>query len=492
MEEIEVGAVPLERLQELLAPERAELLTTWASRARASFGNRVLWHVSATAQGGGVAEMLGTLLAYGRGAGIDTRWVVLTGDPEFFTITKRLHNHLHGDPGDGGPLGAAERAHYVAVLVANLDELLARVSPRDIVLLHDPQTAGLADALRGRGLHVAWRSHIGTDQPSELSTAAWDFLRPFVEPAEALIFSRRSYAPPWADPGRVMVITPSIDPFSNKNRLLPRESVHEVLATVGLVAPGAPGDGQLLHRDGSTGLVRPPTRPLVLDGPPPPYDARLFVQVSRWDRLKDMPGVMAAFALLLERRPGERAHLMLAGPATSGVSDDPEGASVLADCRDTWRALPAAVRDHVHLAAIPMEDVDENAIVVNAVQRHAFAVVQKSLAEGFGLTVTEAMWKARPVVASRVGGIQDQIVDGRDGLLVDDPHDLAACAAAFARLLDEPGLAERLGTAAQARVLRDFVGDRHLEQYADLFGRLVLSRPIAPAAPSTPPSRLGG
>ncbi len=486
MEEIEVRAVPLARLQGLLPPDRAELLTTWAARAQAGFGDRVLWQVSATAHGGGVAEMLGTLLAYGRGAGIDTRWLVLEGDPAFFTITKRLHNHLHGNSGDGGPLGAAERAHYVAVLLANLDQLLARVSPQDLVLLHDPQTAGLAEALQRRGLHVAWRSHVGVDEPSELSVAAWEFLRPFVEPAEALVFSRRAYAPAWADPDKVKVITPSIDPFSNKNRMLPAESVDEVLATVGLVAGGTPGNGRFVHRDGTPGLIRPPTRTLVLDGPPPPYDARLFVQVSRWDRLKDMSGVMAAFGLLIERRPDERVHLMLAGPATAAVSDDPEGARVLADCRDTWRALPPVVRERVHLAVIPMEDVDENAIVVNALQRHAFAVVQKSIAEGFGLTVTEAMWKGRPVVASRVGGIQDQIVHDRDGLLIDDPRDLDACAAAFGRLLDEPGLADRLGAAARARVLHDFVGDRHLEQYADLFSRLVVNRPIAREAPSAP------
>ena len=490
MEEIEVRAVPLARLQELLPPERAELLTTWAARAQDSFGDRVLWHVSATAQGGGVAEMLGTLLAYGRGAGIDTRWLVLEGDPTFFEITKRLHNHLHGSPGDGGPLGAAERAHYVAVLLANLDELLARVSPRDLVLLHDPQAAGLTEGLRRRGLHVAWRCHVGVDEPSELSTAAWEFLRPFLEPAEALIFSRQAYAPGWADPDRLMIITPSIDPFSNKNRALPATSVDEILATVGLLSGGAPGDGQFTRRDGTPGVVRPPRQTLVVDGPPPPSDARLFVQVSRWDRLKDMSGVMAAFGLLLERDHRDGVHLMLAGPATSGVSDDPEGARVLADCRDTWRALPPVVRERVHLAAIPMDDVDENAIIVNALQRHAFAVVQKSLAEGFGLTVTEAMWKGRPVVASRVGGIQDQIVDGRDGLLVDDPRDLAGCADAFGRLLDEPGLADRLGAAARATVLHDFVGDRHLEQYADLFSRLVLGQPIARGAPSELPSRL--
>ncbi len=172
------------------------------------------------------------------------------------------------------------------------------------------------------------------------------------------------------------------------------------------------------------------------------------------------------------------AHLVLAGPKVSGMSDDPEGAEVLAECVDQWQRLPPTVRGRVHLASIPMDDADENAIIVNALQRHAAVVVQKSLVEGFGLTVTEAMWKARPVVASRLGGIQDQIVDSRDGLLVEDPYDLDELAGVLRRPLEEPGRAARLGEAAHARVLSEFLGDRHLEQYVDLFSQLVsVSRP---------------
>ena len=472
MHQVDVGSVPLERLAALLSQERAALLDTYAARARAVFGDRVLWHVSATGRGGGVAEMLQTLLAYGQGAGIENRWLVLDGDPRFFAITKRIHNMLHGDPGDGGDLGAAEHAHYTEVLSMNLDDMLAGVSRGDVVLLHDPQSAGLAEALRTRGLHVVWRCHVGRDEPSEPSTAAWQFLRPFLAPVEMFVFSRLGYAPAWVDPARLVVIPPSIDPFSAKNVELTADKVAAVLATVGLVAGGEPAEVSFVRRDGGSGTVRPASG-LVLDGPAPPHDARLIVQVSRWDRLKDMAGVMAAFALMASRRPGDHTHLMLAGPAADGVSDDPEGAEVLAECRESWRALPPDVRERVHLAAIPLDDVDENAIVVNALQRHAFAVVQKSLVEGFGLTVTEAMWKGKAVVASRVGGIQDQIVDGLDGLLIEDPHDLQACAVAFGRLLDEPDLATRLGRSAQARVLAEFVGDRHLEQYADLLDRLV-------------------
>ena len=151
----------------MLTPERANEVELNAERARASFGDRVIWHVNATAQGGGVAEMLQTLLAYGVGARIENRWLVLDGDAEFFTITKRLHNLLHGDPGDGGGLGEAEHDHYRKVLASNLESLLSRVSPLDIVVLHDPQTAGLVDGLRDKAVRVAWRCHVGRDTPND-------------------------------------------------------------------------------------------------------------------------------------------------------------------------------------------------------------------------------------------------------------------------------------------------------------------------------------
>ena len=198
---------------------------------------------------------------------------------------------------------------------------------------------------------------------------------------------------------------------------------------------------------------------------------RLILQVSRWDRLKDMAGVLTGFVTMAADGPDD-AHLMLAGPDVSGVTDDPEGADVLAECRARWRTVPESIRGRVHLASIPMDDVDENAIIINALQRHAYLVVQKSLVEGFGLTVTEAMWKARPMIASRVGGIQDQIVHERDGLLLDDPYDLDALAAAMTRLLDDRELADRLGAAGRARVHDQFLGDRHLAQYVDLFEHL--------------------
>ena len=178
------------------------------------------------------------------------------------------------------------------------------------------------------------------------------------------------------------------------------------------------------------------------------------MQVSRWDRLKDMPGVLQGFADFVVS--DHDTQLVLAGPVVSAVTDDPEGAQVLSECWEAWRRLPHHARSRVALACLPMADVEENAVIVNALQRHAAIVVQKSLAEGFGLTVSEAMFKRRPVVASAVGGIADQIIDGESGILLRDPTDLGAFAGTLADLLADPSPpfgARRSGTSPGRRSL---------------------------------------
>jgi trehalose synthase len=186
-----------------------------------------------------------------------------------------------------------------------------------------------------------------------------------------------------------------------------------------------------------------------------------------------MAGVLRGFA---ERvAPSGDGYLVLAGPAVAAVTDDPEGAEVLAECRALWRGQPAAVRSRSALVTLPLGDIDENAAMVNALQRRATVVAQKSLAEGFGLTVAEAMWKARPVVGSAVGGISDQIADGT-GVLLDDPTDLDAFGAAVRGLLDDPDETDRMGAAAYAYIHEHFIGDLHLVRYARLFGELLGGR----------------
>lgn len=476
MQEVTIDPAPLPRLAQLLPPERAERLNTAVVRARNLLEHRTVWNVNATAQGGGVAEMLQTLLAYGRGAEVDTRWLVMSGDPKFFSITKRLHNILHGSLGDGGGLGPEERAHFLEVTHANNTAARGLVQPGDIVLLHDPQTAGMVAALRERGVHVVWRCHIGTDTATAVTDIGWSFLRDFIEPADAFIFSRRQFAPDWVPQDKLWIIPPSLDPFSAKNRNLTTADVAAALRHAQLVDM-SPDGGRLdfMRRDGRVGTVRR-HQGLLKSGQRIPKNARLVIQVSRWDRLKDMAGVLTGFTDHIDDLPRD-VHLLLVGPDVSGVTDDPEGAEVLENCLALWRDLPEAVRDRVHLCSLPMDDVDENAHLVNALQRHATVVVQKSLAEGFGLTVTEPMWKAKPVVASAIGGIQDQIEDGVSGILLPDPTNSEDFVQALGRLLEDAMLADAMGAAARLRVRDRFLGDRHLIQYVDLFHTLVTKVP---------------
>jgi len=478
LQEVAVQAIDATRLEPLIGAQRMTEYLTQAADARQMLAGCSVVNVNSTAAGGGVAELLQSLLAYARGAGVDARWLVIDGDPEFFAITKRIHNWIYGSRGDGGTLGASERRHYEHVAERNARELLATVRPGDIVLLHDPQPAGIVPALRRAGITVVWRCHIGSDVPNEWTERGWAFLEPYVADVDAIVVSRMAFAPPWADPARVHAIPPSIDAFSAKNQPMDARQVREALIYVGVLAGEVDGPHvAFTRRDGSPGRINRHAD-VLQTGPPPPPDAPLVVQVSRWDYLKDMAGVMTAFAEHVD--PSLGAHLLLAGPGVTGVADDPEGGGVLRACIDLWRQLPHAARSRVHLACMPMADPDEQAAIVNALQRHATVVVQKSLAEGFGLTVAEAMWKERPVVASAVGGIVDQIRDGQDGLLLRHPHDLVACGAAIERLLRDPLEAARLARSARARVAAEFLGDRHLERYARLFAQVTAAGAAAP------------
>ncbi|MGZ6996620.1 MAG: glycosyltransferase [Acidimicrobiia bacterium] len=471
LHEVEVEALDPRRLEELIGPERTDRFEGVAAMARTMLAGRRVVNVNSTASGGGVAELLQTLLAYVRGVGVDARWVVIEGGPPFFDVTKRIHNNLYGSAGDGGPLGPAEHAVYEEWLHPNASELLSYIRSDDIVILHDPQTAGLAAAMRTAGVHVVWRCHVGRDTPNEATALGWSFLRPYLDPVDRFVFTRAAFAPDWIDRDRLHVITPSIDPFCAKNAPLAPHGARSILQYAGLL--GGDGDAELTtfrRRDGSPGRVDRQVD-ILQTGPPPAPDTPLVVQLSRWDRIKDMAGVLEAFAEHVDRSFG--AHLMLIGPEVQGVTDDPEGTTVLDECIDAWRDLPISSRARIHLACVPMTDPDEAATIVNATQRHATVVTQKSLAEGFGLTVVEAMWKHRPVVASRVGGIVDQIDDGVHGLLVDDPTDLEAFGAAVNRLLADEALAERIGERAYRRAHEEFLGDTHLEHYAALFSSML-------------------
>jgi trehalose synthase len=470
---VELGALALDRFRPLLGDAALQEGLEAAEATRRRLDGRVLWNINSTAVGGGVAEMLQPLLRYSRGLGIDTRWLVIRGNPDFFRVTKRLHHALHGSAGDGSALGEGAHEIYRKTLRYNARELAATVRRGDIVLLHDPQTAGLASALVRAGARVIWRCHIGHDQSNEEVERGWSFLAPYLQDIPAFVFSRRAYVPEICDHGKSTIIQPSIDPFSTKNRDLDEVTVRTVLVHTGLVEGPPPGTPhhEFQREDGTPGRVER-RADVVRLGRPPAWETPLVVQVSRWDPLKDPLGVMLGFTALVNGSAPGDAHLVLAGPNVTAVSDDPEGARVFDQVIETWRDLPHAVRNRVHLASLPMEDVDENAVIVNALQRHAAVVVQKSLQEGFGLTVTEAMWKGRPVLASATGGIQDQIVDGETGVLVKDPADLEAFADALRELLESPSQREQIGHAAQERVREQFLGLRHLLEYSRLIERV--------------------
>jgi trehalose synthase len=318
---------------------------------------------------------------------------------------------------------------------------------------------------------VIWRCHVGIEEPNDVAREAWGFLRPYLEPADTYVFSRASFAWAGLDRERVAVIAPTIDVFSPKNIDIDRETVRAILAISGLVAGAEPGPVTFERPDGTPGRVE--RRARVVEDAPLPAEAPVVLQVSRWDALKDPLGVIRGFAEHVP--PDTGAHLVYAGPDVEAVADDPEGLQMVRAAIALRQSLPAETRSRVHLASLPMDDLDENAMMVNALQRHAAIVLQKSLAEGFGLTVAEAMWKARPVIASRVGGIQEQIVDGESGVLLDDPHDLAGLGAAIRALLDDAPAAERMGARARERVRDRFLNARSLLDYENLIRRVLLA-----------------
>lgn len=472
MHEVPVVPRPDARFAELVGTAETERYEQRLARARQALGGGTLWHVNSTAEGGGVAELLRSCLGYLRDGGVETRRLVFDGDDRFFSITKRIHNRLHGDYGDHGELGAAERAHYDRVTADNLAVARSMVRPGDVVVVHDPQPLGLVPGLVDLGAAVIWTCHVGVDVANDVTRSAWDFLRPDAERATVTTFTRWAYVWEGLDRDRVEIIPPCIDGFALKNAPIDAAQREAILAAAGVLWPTPTTDptaepaATFVRSDGAPATVQ--HRADMDEDAPVPAGAPLVTQVSRWDRLKDPLGVLGGF---VQDPDLAGAHLILAGPAPSSVADDPEAEQVLGDVRKVRADLRPADRVRVHLANLPTVDVEENAVIVNALQRRSDVVVQKSIAEGFGLTVTEAMWKRRPIVASRVGGIQDQIADGESGFLV-DPRDLVAFGSAVQFLLEDRERATGFGAAAHERVRQRYLAPPYLGAYLDLIARL--------------------
>jgi trehalose synthase len=373
-------------------------------------GARVL-HLSATAFGGGVAEILYTLIPLMRDAGLETEWRVIYGQDEFFDVTKTIHNALQG--ADRG-LTEEQQRIFREYNRMNSDALDGEF---DYVIVHDPQPAGMVEAGRN-GAHWIWRCHIDLSEPNR---EVLEFLAPWIARYEAAVFHRREYVPNGVELPGAYVWAPAIDPLAPKNMALSAEDAAYIVDQFGIDIE----------------------RPLV-------------TQVSRFDPWKDPLGVIEAWRLVRERHPG--LQLALVG---SMAHDDPEGWEYYS------RTVEAADGDPDIYILSNLNNV--GSVEVNAFQVHSAAVVQKSIREGFGLTVTEALWKGRPVVAGRVGGIVDQIQHGDTGYLVDS---VAGCAEAIGAILDDPQRAHQMARRGKEYVRANFLTPRLLRDWLILFNRL--------------------
>ncbi|MEV6878266.1 glycosyltransferase [Amycolatopsis sp. NPDC051128] len=422
-------------------------LPTWVRRPRVTSGPRLV-HVNTHSTFGGVAELLGGLIRAQQSRGHAVGWATITGDADFFLLAKQLHYLTHGK-GDPAVLRDPARAElYAAVLLPQAEAIAATLRPGDVVVLHDSHTLGMAGVLSRAGARVVWHSHVGADvDPDAVLARVWPFFAGDFSSVDAVITTRADFAPPAGlFSGTRHVIAPAIDPMSAKNRPMSTEEVAACLAEIGLSGLEPEGGGR--------GAAVEHTAPL-------PEDATLVLQVSRWDPLKDMLGALRGFARVTGL---PQAHLALAGPDPREVGDDPEGLTVLDEVRAALAALPAEIRGRVHLVLLSMRDLERNAWLVNALQRRADVVLQKSLEEGFGLTVTEAMAKRRAVVAAAVGGLRLQVEHENTGLLV-DPADDTDVAAALTRLLADPGLRRELGDRAAASVAERYLMPRLADDY---------------------------
>jgi trehalose synthase len=390
----------LKRYEELIGVRATERLLR---KARALAGMKVL-HVNSTREGGGVAEILASFAPLMNDVGIRTDWSVITGPPEFFGVTKHIHNALHGEH-----VGFTRDGIELHREVALSSILGAQLDNYDVVIVHDPQPLHLVEK-RGRKQLWIWWCHIDLSAPDE---HVWAYLAPTIGRYDVAVFSLPEYAQPLDIQQRF--IMPAIDPFSATNRDMSRlESLNE---------------------------LRRYQIPLNLP---------LVVQVGRFDKWKDPQGVIDAFCAAASQAP---ARLILAG---NTAADDPEGPGM-------YEAISSCASECIRVIAA------DDRLLVNALQRRAAVVLQKSLREGFGLTVSEAMWKGRPVIGGSVGGIRHQIVQDETGFLVADVDQAAAHIVA---LLQDAELRRRMGRRARERVRRHFLLTRLLEDWLDLIADL--------------------
>lgn len=359
-------------------------------------------HINSTAVGGGVAEILNRMVPLLQELGVDARWDVIKGGERFFEVTKKFHNALHGKE---GKIDSGDFVAFMETGQRNIEEMNIY---GDIVFVHDPQPIMLVNKKSDN--KWVWRCHVDVSNPNEI---VWKFLYDFIVKYDAAIFSAPAFAQRL--PIRQFLISPSIDPLSDKNKELPQNVVDNVLKKYNI-------DGE---------------RPIV-------------TQVSRFDRLKDPIGVIEAY---LNVKKYTDCQLVLAG---GGAADDPEGVLVYEECKEK-----SAKDKDIHVLWLAQNDIE-----INALQRASTVIVQKSIKEGFGLTVAEALWKGKPVVASHVGGIPLQISHKYSGLLC---HSIEGAVFAIKQLLNSPDYAQKLGKNGREHIRNNFLVTRHIRDYMLLF-----------------------
>ncbi len=391
----------LKEYESITGPQVIEELFLLAGKTK----GRKIQNVNSTAVGGGVAEILNRLVPLLQELGVDACWDVIKGGEKFFRVTKKFHNLLHGRADEIKP------EDFTVFLETSESNNKTMELTGDVLFIHDPQPIGLINQKDGKKAKWIWRCHIDVSNPNP---EVWSFLRPFIDRYDAAVFSAPSFSQEL--PVRQFLISPSIDPLSDKNKELPQETIDEVLGRLGL----------------------DPEKPMV-------------TQVSRFDYLKDPLGVIEAFEIV--QRYVDSQLVLVGGEAT----DDPESAEVLAKVRERVGQNP-----DIHVLAIP----SGSDIEINAIQRASSVIVQKSIKEGFGLTVTEALWKGKPVVASAVGGITLQIAHKYSGLLC---HSIEGAAYSIKQLLQNPDYAKKLGQNGKEHVRQNFLLTRHLREYLLLF-----------------------
>jgi trehalose synthase len=445
---------------------------------------RTVWMVNSTAHGGGVAEMLPTMVGLLRDLGIAAEWMVLeSSEPRFFALTKTIHNLIHGH---GRPdLGPEDRQLFEHVNRENATALQRVVRPDDVLVVHDPQPMPLAAMLREAcPLTTVWRCHIGLDEKNPATRAAWEFLRPYAAAYDHAVFSAAEYVPTFlAD--RASIICPAIDPLSAKNRELGLQGTVAVLSNAGLTVPpgplSSPPYDHLALRLAPDGRFHPAT----LRGDFGLLARPVVTQVSRWDRLKGFQPLLSAFAEFRRRLlhcgwshdPQHRVRqeltrCVLAGPSPESIQDDPEASDVLAAVIEQYRRLDPLVQAAVAVVSLPMASAEENGCMVNALQRASSIVVQNSLREGFGLTIAEAMWKRVPILSNRRAcGPRQQVRDGEDGRLVADPEDVEGLARTIDEMLRDEGERNRWGRNAQRHVHGHFLVFGQLTSWMRLLDR---------------------